>query len=597
MCGIIGFVTKNSQRLEKELDLSISSLSNRGPDGHGKLFFENSALGHSRLSIVDIDGGKQPMVGQQQTAITFNGEIYGYKKIKDNLPSYNFKTSSDTEVVLALYETYGEDMLHKLPGMFAFAIWDERKQTLFAARDRFGEKPFYYTLTDDGTLIFASEIKAIIATNLIKPILSKKALTHYLQHLYVEPNKTIYENIFVLPPAHYLSFSNGSIRIKKYWNIPPINKDISMVEATKTFSSLLHDAVRDQLIADVPVGSFLSGGLDSTTIVYLAKEIDPDIRTFSFGFGKSINELPFAKEVALRYGTKHTELGSVDQNIADLTVKTQQMLDEPFADSSIIPTFLISKEAKKHVKVVLTGDGADELCGGYRSSYLPISIMSGSFFYGLIILLKNIMNIKDAYYILVGLWAKLTKKDPLNFHVSRNSYFSDKEIEQILHIKNNFKLQKPKSQTTIENVFTYDVSNYMAGDILVKIDRAPMACGLELRSPFLNVPLAEFCLSLPARFKINSSKDKVILRSAFEKYWPQSVQKRRKQGFGAPIREWLHLPEMEKLKNDYLENRNLKIYKIINFDYSRDYCHEYSYRTWILLCLSIWMEHHQYTLA
>jgi len=304
MCGIAGIIKKDSQKYKPQLKKMTDSLSHRGPDAEGFYFFKDCGLGHRRLSIIDLKTGDQPMLSYNgQAGVVFNGEIYGYQEIKKNLSNYSFQTTSDTEVILALYEKYGENFVKHLPGMFAFALWDDKNKKLICARDRFGEKPLYYALGKNGEFIFASEIKAILASDLIKPKLNKKSLIHYLKRLYVHPYSAIYENIYVLPPAHFLIYQNKKIKINRYWQMPELNYQITFDEAIEKFKKLLFEAVKKQLVTDVPVGAFLSGGLDSSTIVAIASQYKKNLNTFSFGFGEWINELPYALEIARKYKT------------------------------------------------------------------------------------------------------------------------------------------------------------------------------------------------------------------------------------------------------------------------------------------------------
>ena len=599
MCGIIGIVTNNSKQYKPQLDRAILSLHHRGPDGNGSFYFENCALGHTRLSIIDLSTGNQPMLSHDnKLAITFNGEIYGYKDLRNNLKDYTFKTTSDTEVLLALYEKHSSKMLEKLPGMFAFGIWDERSETLFCARDRFGEKPFYYAKGEKGEFIFASEIKAILATGLVSPILEKQSLLHYLKHLYVSPNKTIYKNIFVLPPAHSLVFNKGEIKIERYWTLPKIDEKISLTEAIDKFRDLLDKAVSKQLIADVPVSAFLSGGLDSSTIVSVASKIKNNLQTIAFGFGQSINELPYAKAVSEKCNTQHIELQAEKYDIAKLFLEMQEIYDEPFADSSNIPTYLISKSARQYGKVVLTGDGGDELFSGYTGWYKPIYFMLQNHPLKISSLLKDIFKIifknsreakLDLYYRIQGFQNKSKNKNPLRAHIEKNTYFSDNQIDKMFIKKINNQVY-PQETQSLESIFNYDVLNYMPGDILTKTDRASMAVGLELRSPFLDVDFASFCLSLPSRLKINDKEDKVILRESYKKDWPKEIARRNKQGFGAPVTEWLKMPSFIKLKEEFLNDRNKKIFDILNFEECLKIAKKDNYQTWILLSLSVWLE-------
>ena len=309
MCGIIGIIHPQVKDKEHNLEIMLDTLHHRGPDDRGIYFFKQSGLGHTRLSIIDPLNGNQPMVNRTaELGITFNGEIYGYKDLKLNL-DYKFKTDTDTELILALYDIYGNNFVEKLPGMFAFGIWDEKENQLICARDRFGEKPFYYAFGINGEFIFASEIKAILASGLVQPKISNQSIVHFLKRLYVHPHQTIYSNIYSLPPAHILIYKDNKLDVKRYWNLPKLNDKISISEGIEQFRYLFNNAVRKQLVADVPVGAFLSGGLDSSTIVDVASRIQPDLQTYSFGFSNELNnELHFAKAVAEKNNTVHFEM-------------------------------------------------------------------------------------------------------------------------------------------------------------------------------------------------------------------------------------------------------------------------------------------------
>lgn len=611
MCGIIGIIAKSSPEYTDRARAMMRTLKHRGPDADGLVSFDGCMLGHQRLSIVDLKTGAQPMYNASKNiAVTFNGEIYGYKEIKEKMSDYHFLTSSDTEVILGLYETHGENFVKKLPGMFAFAIWDERTRTLVAARDRFGEKPFYYASGKNGEFIFASEIKAILASGLIKPIISRDSIAHYLHKLYVHPAKTIYENVHTLPPAHMLVYKNGKFTISRYWNMPETNKTITMEEAVPRFKRLLEDAVRKQLVADVPVGAFLSGGLDSTTIVSIASKIHPKLKTFAFGYEGTKNELSFAKIAAEKYKTEHRELHDKDHDIDELILKMADIYDEPFADSSNISTYLISKLTRKHATVVLSGDAGDELLGGYYGWYHSLLAMSDKELKSLpgkILFMKILsrismrMNWKNKANLISktrGLYYRSIYKNVLEAHKVSNVFFKDTELEKL-----GFKRKKTEitpsfpESNTVDDAMRQDIEDYMPGDILVKIDRASMANSLELRAPFLDVPFAEFAISLPYRLKIDSKEEKIIMRRAFEDSWPEPIRTRSKLGFGAPVHIWLKKPKMQELIDRYLNDPQKKIFSYVSFVESRKYINRKNYadyKVWILLNLSIWMEKHTF---
>ncbi len=604
MCGIIGIVHTNAPSYEANARAMLSCIAHRGPDGDGVHAFSNALLGHRRLSIIDLSTGAQPMFSpDKKVAVTFNGEIYGYKEIKENL-DYPFQTTSDTEVILALYKKHGQDFTKHLPGMFAFAVWDEEKQTLIASRDRFGEKPFYYAFGKNKEFIFASEIKAILASGLITPEIDPDSIAHYLHKLYVHPKKTIYKNIHTLPPAHTLIYKNNSLTIERYWNMPEINTSITLEQALPKFKELLRNAIKKQLVADVPVGAFLSGGLDSTTVVALATEFTKKIKTFSFGYEGTKNELSFARLAAEKYKTEHFELHDRDHNIADLIVKMADIYDEPFADSSNVSTYLISKLTREHSTVVLSGDGGDELLGGY-GWYKPLLTMNDSkpFDSTAKMLLLRIagriamkLNLKNKVSIITDarrLYYKKNFDSVLEAHRASNVYFKESELKKILK-KGTLQLTPPsfKLKNTVEDALHDDIEDYMPGDILVKTDRASMANSLELRAPFLDVPFAEFVMSLPYTLKLNTEEDKILLRRAFEETWPEEIQKRSKLGFGAPVSIWLKKKEVQDLISEYLVNKDKKIYSYISYDAAKKYVAKNDYKTWVLLTLSIWLEKH-----
>jgi asparagine synthase (glutamine-hydrolysing) len=558
-------------------------------------------LGHTRLSIVDLATGEQPMLAADGTlAITFNGEIYGFREIKKSLEDYRFNTTSDTEVILALYETYGENLLQHLPGMFAFAIWDEREQTLIAARDRFGEKPFYYAWGPKGEFLFASEIKSLLASGLINPQLDHGALSHYLQRLYIHPHQTIYSNVLVLAPAHWLELKNGKLRVEKYWELPPLKEPISELDAIEECRRLLEKAVERQLVADVPVGTFLSGGLDSSSVVAAASRAHSRVRTFSFGFFDGTNELPYAREIANLYKTEHTELEDTNLDLVALLREMACVYDEPFADSSNIPMYLISRAARPYVKVVLTGDGGDELLAGYDYWYRPLWEIEQNLSH--LAPSLRLMRLTNKILSPLRLHApKGLEQGALTFcqnrhrhafhdaHLTQNLYFSDDELSR-LGISANGKRKEEMLTGGVDSALRMDLSNYMPGDILVKTDRASMAHGLELRAPFLDVDFASFCISLPSRLKITDTEDKWILRRCYSQDWTESVRNRSKGGFGAPVGRWLERKGVADLKRKILNDSRHSLFSLVSFEDSRQIVENNDYQTWILLTLGLWLE-------
>lgn len=585
MCGIAGIAGQNTRRYQHLVRQMTDCIQHRGPDGDGIAAFDNCILGHRRLSIVDLSTGDQPMHSPLGSTIIFNGEFYGFLDVKKQL-DWNWKTSSDTEVILALYHKYeANEFVKHIRGMFSFTLWDEKNQILVAARDRFGEKPFYYAITENNELVFSSEIKAIIASGLIKPEIDTRSLTHYLQHLYVHPYHSIYKNISVLPPAHFLVFKNGNLNTECYWQLPEQRLKISKQEAKEECYRLLDQAVRDQLIADVPVACFLSGGIDSSTITSLAAtESKHQLTTINFSFGKNNSELPYSRKVAEKYHTNNIELHQDDYDIAHWFQKMIDVYDEPFADSSCIPTYLVCQMAAKRFKVVLTGDGGDELMAGYRNWYPTLYQ------------LQNPKGLEG--YIKKGrkqlLHSKYRHSSIAAIHLEQNKYFSTAELKSLAKFNAGYDFDKFLQQpyNTVDAAMRMDLRDYMPGDILVKTDRAAMANSLELRAPFLDVDFAEFCIALPEEFKIDHKEDKILLRESFQHLWPQEIINRHKQGFGAPLHEWMRQKEMRQLKSDTLSNKNARIYNWLDEKNASSFIQQDNYQSWIILTLALWMEKH-----
>mgnify|MGYP001361140870 FL=1 len=587
----------------------MKALKHRGPDGDGMRLFHSCALGHTRLSVVDIDGGGQPMLSAASpTGITFNGEIYDYRSIRASLDQYPFRTASDTEVILALYEQYGPQCPRYLTGMFAFALWDDEKQELLCARDRFGEKPLYYATGMHGELLVASEIKAIVASGLVRPVLNKSALAHYLKYLCVPTSETIYLNIHILPPAHAMRYQNGQLTIERYWHMPPpASSVLSLQDAASEFQRLFNKAVERCLVADVPVGLFLSGGLDSSSVVAMASQHSKGIKTFFFDFEKNSTERGYARDVAQTYGTDHIELSDARAPIADLLVEMQGVFDEPFADSSNIPTWLLSRSASQYLKVVLAGDGADELLGGYTYWYRPLWYMEQASAHAHVY--TPLLRLGARYAgewspsvqaslscRLTGIEYRQRYRSVVEAHHAQRTYFSDDQLEALGVSANNPVTTRSHAQS-LDDVLREDVEDYLPSDILTKVDRSSMAHGLEVRSPFLDVDLASFCVSQPVRFKMNGQTDKLLLRQALSHAWPTSVQRRGKQGFGAPIGEWLKRADVARLKEEYLDNPKQKVFTVLPFDQTRSFVARGDYLTWILLVLAVWMDRHDFAIA
>ena len=593
MCGIAGIITPNARNYTEEIQKMTDAIAHRGPDAADHQFFENAALGHRRLSIIDLsEGGKQPMFSNtKKECIVLNGEIYGYLDLKRKYSDYPYHGTSDTEVVLAMYQKKGKDLLHELPGMFAFAIWDNEKQELFAARDRFGEKPFYYAFGRNGEFIFASEIKALLASGLISPEVNQEAIYHYLQYGYVSAYQTIYKNIHTLPPAHFLTYSNGKISVERYYEIPKNDLGISLSDAKEEFTSLLKNAVQKQLVADVEVGSFLSGGLDSSTIVAMVNEFKDKQTTISFGYSGEDSELKFAEEIAEKYKTNHIEIYENHGNISTELLKVSPFFDEPFADMSYVPQFKICEAAARHLKVVLAGDVGDELFGGY-SFYRVENQLKNHFSYNNILYkfgLKQFGKFRETSYLTKE---NIKHKNILDFHQnSVRNFFSAKEIAELginakYHQQYSFKANKD----SLNDIMRTDLEKYVPGNMLVKSDRMAMANSLEVRTPFLDKDFAEFCIQLPENLKLDSENDKIILREAMGNYWTETIRNRHKQGFGSSVEKWFEEKSLMELSDDLLKNRSSKVFDFIHFSTAQKYLNK-DKKHWNLLQLALWADH------
>ncbi|MES2006538.1 MAG: asparagine synthase (glutamine-hydrolyzing) [Patescibacteria group bacterium] len=582
MCGIIGLVNEEKLPRGEDFAKSLATLSKRGPDDSGVSRFRNAILGHTRLAIVDLtDAGHQPMkdAAREQT-IVFNGEIYNYPELREELMQlgHTFVSHSDTEVILKAYTQWGKECTDHLDGQFAFAIWDDAAQRLFLARDHFGEKPLYLAETKDG-LLFASEIKALLATGLVEPEIDPVSIDNYLALSYVPPWRSMYKHITPLEPAHRAVWQNGKLAKERYWQLTQEPSNLSREEAASKVREIMEKSVKSRMIADVEVGAFLSGGMDSSIVVRLAQKLtDKKLKTFSAGFEDTINELPYAREVAELAGTEHTEAQMHEDLL--LTFKTvTAYFDEPFADSSNVPTTLISKLARQKVKVVLSGDGGDELFWGY----------------GQYTRYRNLPKIETLYNTLLG-------KDAFDYYRSSLlTYFSPSERGRLL--KDHSVIEKDPTEhidysqatTPLQKINLTDFYMGLPGDMLAKVDRASMSQSLEVRSPFLNSALAQLAYNLPAEYKSDGRRGKVLFKDAFGDLLPQDFFTRKKQGFGAPVFEWLQKPEVKKYVEEIF-NDSPRIATYLNIDTVRNYVERLyagdrslKYKVWLLVVLETWI--------
>ncbi|MCB1024313.1 MAG: asparagine synthase (glutamine-hydrolyzing) [Acidobacteria bacterium] len=628
MCGITGWANVDSSAQtafgdEEQLHLMCSKIIHRGPDSEGTWLGEGTALGMRRLAIIDLNTGDQPFWnGRKSVVVVMNGEIYNYRELRKDLQKkgYRFSTESDTEVLPHLYDEYGDDFTKELNGMFSIALWDSDLKKLLLTRDRFGEKPLYYGVFG-GRLLFASEPKALLSHPDVSPEIDLNSLNKYLSYDYVPAPDSIYQGIRKLPSAHTLVFSGGKTEIMEYWKLSfekPLSSP-SVREATEQLQEILSNAVDLRLVSDVPLGVLLSGGIDSSSVAAFAQEHSAQkIKTFSIGFEEdSFDESKHARKAAEHLGTEHFEkILSVD-TAAGLISEIGEWLDEPLADGSLIPTFLLSRFVRESVTVALGGDGGDEIFAGYPTYFghkvsgvynaipeifrsgviepvvkrLPAKTSNLSFDY------KAKRFIASAGYDQIqrhhswfGSFA-FDRKDSL---LSPDIFAQTKDIDIYSGAR---KLLNASDVTDpIEKMQLLDMKYYLDGDILTKVDRASMAVSLEVRAPFLDHKVAEFAAALPSGFKLRGKTSKFILKRAVKDRIPQSIINRPKKGFGIPIAEWLK-GSLNPLLNEMLSSANLQKHGLFNESYVRDLilAHERgesnNYKQlWTLLVFQLWFE-------
>jgi asparagine synthase (glutamine-hydrolysing) len=603
MCGIAGIVGNDLGR--SNIKAMADALHHRGPDDSGFYSDECVELAHLRLSVIDVDGGHQPMVGANGSIMIFNGEIYNYRELKEELlkQGEEFTTDSDTEVLLRLFEKEGEHCLKRLNGMFAFAVWEPRRKRLFLARDRLGKKPLYL-FRQNGFLGFASEIKSLLALDLVHQTseIDIRSLRDFLTFGYVLTPKTIFKNISTLPPAHWATFDFDTLEWKEqcYWDLATFfcGKRRTYDQSTREeFSNLLNDAVKLRLRSDVPLGTFLSGGLDSTAITMATVEASRSPpQAFCVEFDDiNFDESQYAQAVADKLSV---ELERLDNPKNPNIEKLVWHFDQPFADTSIIPTYTLNQAARSRVTVVLSGDGGDEILAGYqtiladkifsRFRFLPFSFRKWA---------SRIANwLLKPTYRKVSLDYKIRRflsayhLNPKQAHVWWRGIFSEEEQSQILNLEDTKGYDPMKEAlkyyedvpgaSFLDQCLYVDIKTWLLDDILVKIDRMSMAHGLEVRSPFLDHRLVEFSATLEAKGKISGRKQKKILRDVLTRKIPKNIINRKKQGFGAPTRH-LGINKLETAGFDELIKNGFQLDP--EFE-------DVTYKSFLLNILDVWLK-------
>lgn len=613
MCGISGAISKD---LNSEIMMSMNDeMLHRGPDDFGiyinQINNKNIGLGQRRLSIIDLSPlGHQPMLSSDEDiAIVFNGEIYNYLDIKETLikDGYSFKSNSDTEVIIYAYKKWGIDFISKLNGMFAIGLFDKKSDKFYLIRDRMGIKPIYY-YWDGENLAFASEIKPILKFPGFKKDVDLKVLKGYFQYLNVNAPRTIFKKLYKLEPGEVLEYVGGTINLFKYWELPKIFNDnlkenISYSEAENLIEGIIDDSVRRRLLSDVPVGTFLSGGVDSTLVTMFAqKNSKTPVNTFSIGFNdEKFNEAEYAKDISKFLGTSHNEVYVNEKEMLDTIMTIPKYFDEPFSDSSQIPTMLVSKLAREKVTVALSGDGGDELFCGYNSYDALKKLQKMRKFTYAPGLISTKLGLKDMIYNYnwkIGtLLESYSKKGMVNFNYLNFDYFLKDLFIDKDQYDTYYDFPNIKSNNIIEAKMVLDAMTYMPNDILTKVDRASMKYSLEARTPLLDYRLVEASFRIKHEYKIFNGDKKHILKNIIKKEIPAEMIERPKKGFSVPLNKWL-TDDLAAVINQYTNEKYIKNQNIFNFDKIdfikkeriRNYSSTLDSVLWSLFMFQLWYE-------
>jgi asparagine synthase (glutamine-hydrolysing) len=602
MCGIVGINQYNKSFINNSLKL----MKHRGPDANGVFFSKDISLGHLRLSIIDLsEKGKQPMFSKdKKISIIFNGEIYNYKKIKKILldKSHKFESDSDTEVIINAYIEWGEKCVDYFEGMWAFCIYDKNKNSLFLSRDRFGEKPLYF-YNKNGLFAFASEIKCFMRENLFNLSISEEQIDHFLIFSTMSPGKSIFNEISKLNAGSNLIYDLKSKKLyeKKYFDIKKISnkKTLDFSGFSKKFEIAFNESVKDKLNSDVPLGAFLSGGLDSSGLVLYSKRYKKIFRTFSITFkNKKYNESKYSKFISKKLNTIHKNINLENENLIDYLEDFQYFYDEPYGNSSALPTMAVSKLAREKLTVALSGDGADEFFSGY-DNFQKLKLLSYQKYIPKLIRKKIKYKLENS---------KNKKNKKLSNYILEGDYSREVLLERIYKImqKNQFELIRNKNYSfndfkkyskydNSSTIFFYEIENFLVENVLVKTDRASMRYSLELRCPFLSKDIAFISRDLKESLKSNIKTNKIALKKFFEKDFPKNFIYRKKQGFASPVEEFLNNELKEHVdkyvlnydKHNYFNNAYMR--KLIGKHRSNE---ENNYKViWKILIFNMWYDY------
>ncbi|MGH9325174.1 MAG: asparagine synthase (glutamine-hydrolyzing) [Terriglobia bacterium] len=623
MCGICGKLILNDREASIAPDLlrrMMESIRHRGPDDEGLYTSGPVGLGHRRLSIIDLETGKQPISNEDGTVwVVFNGEIYNFKDLTSDLKKrgHRFRTATDTEVIVHLYEELGEECIAKLRGMFSFAVWDEKARMLLMARDRVGIKPLYYHLTPEA-LIFASEIKAILADPSVAAEADPTAFSAFLTHFYAAGEATAFKGIRKLSPGHYMSARDGTVKVKQYWDVhfkrdPEIK---SLKESVEKLRSLLRSTVSDHMISDVPVGVLLSGGVDSTVMLsFAAEQATKDVSTFTIGFEGSLctDERPFARLAAQRFSARHHEMTITSREFSDFLPQYVWHMEEPVCEPPAVALYYVSKLAKEHgVSVLISGEGGDEAFAGYPNYYnlvrlerlkslmgplaAPLGALAGRL--GTVAHRRRLRRYAPLLAQPLQKYYYSRTSDPAQFfNRSRNTLFT---AEFLASLNGNHPgaiterhFAAVRGCSPLNQMLYVDTKTWLPDDLLIKADRMTMANSLELRVPLLDHLVLEFAASLPARWKLNGSETKFIFKKALADRVPEEIRNRKKAGFPVPYGTWIRndlkemvwsvLMDSRTVQRGYFRKRALE--QLLS---SNDATHNHSKEIFSLLTMELW---------
>jgi asparagine synthase (glutamine-hydrolysing) len=626
MCGILGFINPDQQQRadEQTARAMAAAIIHRGPDDEGFYFNKHVALGMRRLSIIDLAGGQQPISNEDGSVwVVFNGEIYNFAELRAQLSKrgHQFRTHSDTEVIVHLYEDYGDELVQHLNGMFAFALWDERRQRLLIARDRMGEKPLYFTQLKNGTFIFASELKSLVQHPGVERRVNLLALRKYLQYEFVPAPHTMLEGVHKLRPAERLIFEHGQWRTESYWRLSYEGERLKLgeAEAAEQVRARLREAVRLRLVADVPLGVLLSGGIDSSAVAALACEAAQGrVKTFSIAFEeKSFDESSYARLVAAHLGTEHYEQRFTEREMLAIVPEIPSLLDEPLGDGSLIPTFLLSRFTREHVTVALGGDGGDELLAGYPTyvahrmagyyqalpqflrggliepmiARLPVSTDNLSFDFKAKRFVRSAAQpLGTRHTVWMGSYDAWQQRQLLNPDIIAQCPDEEVFAEILAYDRQN----GASKLDVVERMMTLDATHYLSECVLFKVDRASMAASLETRAPFLDHTFVEFLSKLPLDLKLRGTTGKYILKRALRDQLPAQVINRPKKGFGMPVAKWVK-GELRTFVRDTFAPERLQRQGLFNATYVQQLLDEHERGVadhrkliWTLLMFELW---------